>query len=78
MKIIWSVDLEGGVEKGKEKGRRTWRRRRRKSEEEEREVAVIASFGSASLELQRWPRPVGLVQWKSTIRTLHSVMPSSL
>lgn len=25
-----------------------------------------------------WPKPVGLVQWKSTIRTLHSVIPSSL
>lgn len=43
-----------------------------------REAGVIASFGSASLELQRMARPAGLVQWKSTISSLHFAVPLSL
>ena len=76
--IRWSIDLEGGGGRGKEKGEEE-----REGEGEEWGGGEGRRVSSPPLGLllwncRGWPRPAGLVQWKSIISTLHFVIPLSL
>ena len=78
VKIRWSTDLGGGGGRGKEKGEEE-----REGEGEERgggegRWVLSPPLGLLLWNCKGWPRPAGLVQWKSIISTLHFAIPLSL